>query len=110
MFHHEAVIKHYLEKCLEHVCYQSKIICCNLKCICDCCRTGKYTVEMYQSDYNEKNILSLRIREITHEEYGKYTCFAKLLYGKSHFCIRNKLECIYHFTNSTNNHLKYSLI
>ena len=52
---------------------------------------------MYQSDYNEKNILSLRIREITHEDYGKYTCFAKnfigedkesmILYGKTYFCV-----------------------
>lgn len=45
-------------------------------------RTGKYMVEIFNSDYEQKKILSLRIKEITNEDFGRYTCVAQNFVGQ----------------------------
>lgn len=44
-------------------------------------RTGKYNVEMFNTDFDQKKILSLRIREITETDFGRYTCVAENFVG-----------------------------
>lgn len=39
-------------------------------------RSGKFNVEIFNSDYEQKKILSLRIKEIGEEDFGRYTCVA----------------------------------
>ena len=44
-------------------------------------QTDKYTVDMYSGDDQEKKILSLRIREIAGQDFGRYSCVAKNFLG-----------------------------
>ncbi|XP_053405621.1 limbic system-associated membrane protein-like [Mercenaria mercenaria] len=44
-------------------------------------RSGKFNVEIFNTDYDQKKILSLRIREIKNEDFGQYTCVADNFVG-----------------------------
>jgi hypothetical protein len=63
----------------------------------NCFRSGKFNVEIFDTDFEQRKILSLRIREIKNEDFGRYTCVADNFAGedKETMILYGRLNCYY---------------